>query len=850
MKACVPTKLLLIVSLLLSSFGVFGATKSKGLGSQILIGKVPGRYLKGKTNTKSHLASVTILKGVISEVKPIAASAVKGIQASAKLPVVVLKTGRKFDVIYPGLSDLHNHTKQNSLTVWGAAHGQFGNRFEWRKWNRYTSAVSLNMNPWIGEYGKVVNCAAFRWSELQAMVLGTTYLQGPSSCVKEFAISHVESGDGFLNDSVDAAGEPVVPQLNVAAPTDIVYPDSFRFIHAEVSPLVKKGNSFSEALEKVIIGKCPSLKPEIEAAFEKSTVALTKKLDSAKKKYAKKKNAKNKTSLVDAEYNLTREKMLDGEVLKVIKSKPKLKAACTNVHPKFERYLSFVHSGIAGKIKYIGHPRKAAIIAHLGEGRRNDPYNMLEFKLLQDMGLAKKNFNLVHAVGVDKSGFKFMAKNGMGLIWSPFSNFLLYGETADILSAHKAGVTIALGSDWTPTGSKSVLEELKIARNYIAKKGLDSIFTDEYLYTMVTENSAKLVNHEENDPTDGKHGMGKVVVDAMANLVVMAERVSNPYTNLVTSETKDINLVVVLGSNKYGNVKNLKQAEPAVKYEKLPAYLSGINQFIEKDSKGNASRPVAGIATPLFGAELKAKMTVLAYAALEITDLVKKFKSELGTVGKAEKAALKEKGLKSGDLTKAKKAAEKELKVEVKASLPSIFASLMTSELVQNLKPSDNCGFKEQKGFVFQDSLTANKSKTGGDMDDLTRFKNATGLNLDRVVDIQKVLGTLLMTQSRNMFFISGGKPSDAPNYYPSLFSCNDSRYTKRLSEFMLPDAAVGDEYENNLDYRLNFRRAQQDRHDTYNTKNPTKKPRKTEPHRMADSYGLEYDANVGVDGY
>ena len=135
-------------------------------------------------------------------------------------------------------------------------------------------------------------------------------------------------------------------------------------------------------------------------------------------------------------------------------------------------------------------------------------------------------------------------------------------------------------------------------------------------------------------------------------------------------------------------------------------------------------------------------------------------------------------------------------------------------------------------------------------MDDLTRFKNATGLNLDRVVDIQKVLGTLLMTQSRNMFFISGGKPSDAPNYYPSLFSCNDSRYTKRLSEFMLPDAAVGDEYENNLDYRLNFRRAQQDRHDTYNTKNPTKKPRKTEPHRMADSYGLEYDANVGVDGY
>jgi hypothetical protein len=43
---------------------------------------------------------------------------------------------------------------------------------------------------------------------------------------------------------------------------------------------------------------------------------------------------------------------------------------------------------------------------------------------------------------------------GMGLIWSPFSNLLLYGETANIASAKSAKVTIALGSDWTPTGSK------------------------------------------------------------------------------------------------------------------------------------------------------------------------------------------------------------------------------------------------------------------------------------------------------------------------------------------------------------------------------------------------------------
>ena len=50
------------------------------------------------------------------------------------------------------------------------------------------------------------------------------------------------------------------------------------------------------------------------------------------------------------------------------------------------------------------------------------------------------------------------------MVWSPLSNLLLYGATADVAAAQAAGVSIGLGSDWSPAGSKNLLGELKVAR--------------------------------------------------------------------------------------------------------------------------------------------------------------------------------------------------------------------------------------------------------------------------------------------------------------------------------------------------------------------------------------------------
>ena len=48
-------------------------------------------------------------------------------------------------------------------------------------------------------------------------------------------------------------------------------------------------------------------------------------------------------------------------------------------------------------------------------------------------------------------------------MWSPFSNLWLYGDTTDVSSARRHGLRVCLGSDWTPSGTRNLLGELKVA---------------------------------------------------------------------------------------------------------------------------------------------------------------------------------------------------------------------------------------------------------------------------------------------------------------------------------------------------------------------------------------------------
>ena len=97
----------------------------------------------------------------------------------------------------------------------------------------------------------------------------------------------------------------------------------------------------------------------------------------------------------------------------------------------------------------------------------------------------------IHGVGLRTGDISLMAGDGAGLIWSPRSNVYLYGFTAEVGIYDRLGVMIALGTDWTPSGSMNVQRELQCA-DYLNHAHYNSYFTDRQ-FEMVTQNAAELL---------------------------------------------------------------------------------------------------------------------------------------------------------------------------------------------------------------------------------------------------------------------------------------------------------------------------------------------------------------------
>src|SRR5262249_38024636 len=82
---------------------------------------------------------------------------------------------------------------------------------------------------------------------------------------------------------------------------------------------------------------------------------------------------------------------------------------------------------------------------------------------------------IVHGTALEPADFAAMRAapsirtdgtgHGLGakLVWSPLSKLLLYGETTNVYEALAAGLLVSLGTDWSPSGSRNLLVELKIA---------------------------------------------------------------------------------------------------------------------------------------------------------------------------------------------------------------------------------------------------------------------------------------------------------------------------------------------------------------------------------------------------
>ncbi|HEX7537362.1 MAG TPA: amidohydrolase family protein [Dermatophilaceae bacterium] len=185
----------------------------------------------------------------------------------------------------------------------------------------------------------------------------------------------------------------------------------------------------------------------------------------------------------------------------------------------------------------------SSFIYHCSEGQVGTVVAQ-EFRDAQKADCLQERFIAVHCNAIDPKEFTSWRKHG-AVVWSPFSNMWLYGSTTNVLAAMEAGQTVCLGSDWGPSGTRSVLGELKVARlvSDDQKMGL----SDSDLVRMVTTNPGDVLDRP------WKRQVGRLQPGAVADvLVIRAGARVDPFRTLVNARERDVDLVVIGGRAQYG----------------------------------------------------------------------------------------------------------------------------------------------------------------------------------------------------------------------------------------------------------------------------------------------------------
>ena len=245
-----------------------------------------------------------------------------------------------------------------------------------------------------------------------------------------------------------------------------------------------------------------------------------------------------------------------------------------------------------------------AWIIHLAEGVRDgdrrpgDGFSSRgELATLKSKGLLTDMTVIIHGAALERDDFAAMRAaqsirsdgtgDGLGakLIWSPLSNLLLYGKTANVYEALAEGVVVSLGTDWNPSGSRNLLGELKIAdialrdpnllgdsRALISELSITGKqgealaeaerALDQKLVDMVTRNPAATVRWQDE--------VGSIEVGKTADLFIITQPSehlsdglpSSPYRSLIDATERDVRLVIVGGDPLVGDVDLMQQLKP------------------------------------------------------------------------------------------------------------------------------------------------------------------------------------------------------------------------------------------------------------------------------------------------
>jgi 5-methylthioadenosine/S-adenosylhomocysteine deaminase len=202
----------------------------------------------------------------------------------------------------------------------------------------------------------------------------------------------------------------------------------------------------------------------------------------------------------------------------------------------------------------IGHGKVDAFYVHLAEGQPDDPRSLREFDHLVELGALTRATIVIHGTALTPAQLGRLKEEARGLVWSPQSNLRLYGATTNVAAALDAGLPVALGADWLPSGSTSLLAELKVARHELARQGHPIATRD--LVHMVTAGAADLAGLGDR--------LGRLAPGRPADILVLERHVADPYDNVCLADPSWVDLVLIGGDLTYGRAEWIRAlaAEP------------------------------------------------------------------------------------------------------------------------------------------------------------------------------------------------------------------------------------------------------------------------------------------------
>ncbi len=188
--------------------------------------------------------------------------------------------------------------------------------------------------------------------------------------------------------------------------------------------------------------------------------------------------------------------------------------------------------------------RHSAYLLHLAEGQDAAAHaHFLALHMKDGAWAIDRALAGIHCVALTAADFATLKSNGGSMVWSPMSNLLLYGTTADVVAAKSAGLRIALGCDWSPSGSKNLLGEMKVA--WLHSKAHGNAFSAREIVAMVTSVAAEIVRWDDR--------LGTIEKGKIADLTVLSSRETDPYENAIRATEADVRLTVIGGVPRYGH---------------------------------------------------------------------------------------------------------------------------------------------------------------------------------------------------------------------------------------------------------------------------------------------------------